>query len=276
MRARLPQIDFDPADGLWLASWPEFAHRMNGASLLLPYLEPYLIRVMKRARPRLEEVAPELLDVVDVFNRQEANHYKVHARYNAVLRQQYPGLERFEAEIKADYQRFLEEESLEWNVAYCEGFESAGLISSEFFLQEIDDALVHADPAVRELWVWHLAEEFEHRAVAHDVLAAIAPGWLRRLRGFRLFGRHLYDFTARVCEHLTEIDRDRGRIRDDDARVRATSRRFARRESRFYAARVARLLSPWYSPASRPMQEATRVVLESYADPESATTARLR
>ena len=35
---------------------------------------------------------------VDVFNRQEANHYKVHAAYNRFLFEQYPGLEAFDAE----------------------------------------------------------------------------------------------------------------------------------------------------------------------------------
>jgi predicted metal-dependent hydrolase len=266
MRARHPQIDFSRADGLWLGRWPEFAHRMNGASLLLPHLEPYLIRVMKLARPRLAETAPGLLEDVDVFNRQEANHYRVHARYNAVLREQYPGLEPFEAEIAADFRRFLDQQSLEWNLAYSEGFESVGLIMSEFFLQEIDDALEDADPAVRELWSWHLAEEFEHRAVAYDVLAAIDRSWIHRLRGLRSFARHLYGFTGRVCDHLVRIDRDRGRIRDEDGHVRKASKRFARRESRFYAARVARVLTPWYRPHPRPLQAPTRRVLESYAD----------
>ena len=68
---------------------------------------------------------------------------------------------------------WLRDRSLAWNLAYCEGFESTGLIQSEFFLQEIDDLLVDADPAVHELWAWHLAEEFEHRNVAHDVLEAL-------------------------------------------------------------------------------------------------------
>ena len=136
----------------------------------MPYLEPYLIKVMKAARPRLAEVAPELLDDLEIFNRQEANHYRVHAAYNRVMREQYPGLEPFEAEIRADFERFVAEKSLEWNLAYCEGFESTGIVQSEFFLQEIDDLLETADPAVAELWRWHLAEEFEHRCVAHDVL----------------------------------------------------------------------------------------------------------
>lgn len=261
MQARLPQIDFSTADGLWVPRWPEFAHRMNGASLLLPYLEPYLIRVMKRARPILEERAPQLLEDVDIFNRQEANHYKVHAQYNAVLRAQYPGLEAFEAEIQADFQRFLEEQSLDWNLAYSEGFECVGLIMSEFYLQEMDDALEDADPAVRELWAWHLAEEFEHRAVAHDVLAAVAPGYLHRMRGFRHFGQHLESFASRVAEHLTKIDLERGRIAEQDLKGQ---RRFARRESLFYGKRIARLVMPWYRPHPRPMQPPTREVLDSY------------
>jgi len=266
MRARVPQIDFSQADGHWIQSWPEFAHRLNGASLLLPYLEPYLIRVMKQARPLVEERAPALLPEVDVFNRQEANHYKLHAEYNAHLREQYPDLEPFEAEIKADYERFLADESLEWNLAYCEGFESAGLISSEFYLQEIDDALDDADAAVHELWAWHLAEEFEHRCVVHDVLAAVAPGWLRRVRGFRTFGNHLYEFTGRVAAHLMALDRERGRLDDDDPAWQQSTKRLARRESIFYAPRVARIFTPWYSPHPRPVQPPTRRVLDAYPE----------
>lgn len=263
MRARLPRIDFSDADGLWIPRWPEMAHRLNGASLILPYLEPYLIRIMKQARPILEERAPGLLVDVDVFNRQEANHYKLHAAYNRVLFTQYPGLDVFDAEIKADFERFLAEESLEWNLAYCEGFECSGLISSEFFLQEIDDALEGADPAVRELWSWHLAEEFEHRNVTHDVLATVAPGWLHRLRGFRAFGEHLQGFTARVSAHLMAIDRERGRI--DDATL-ATSRPFAKREGRFFRPRILKILMPWYSPHPRVARAPTREVLDAYSE----------
>ncbi|MEM9176639.1 MAG: metal-dependent hydrolase [Myxococcota bacterium] len=263
MRPRLPRIDFSKADGLWIPRWPEMAHRLNGASLFLPYLEPYLIRVMKQARPLLEAKAPSLLPEVDVFNRQEANHYKVHAAYNRILFAQYPGLETFDREIKADFERFLAEESLEWNLAYCEGFECSGLISSEFYLQEIDDALEGADPAVHELWSWHLAEEFEHRSVTHDVLATVAPGWLHRLRGFKAFGVHLQAFTARVSAHLMEIDRERGRIDDTSDADRAA---FARREARFYRPRILKILTPWYSPHPRPIQTPTRRVLDAYPD----------
>ena len=263
LHARLPQVDFRSADALWLPGLPSFSHQMNGGSLLLPYLEPYLIKVMRAARPRLEQEAPELLEDVDVFNRQEANHYKVHAAYNRVMREQYPGLEAFEAEIRADFERFLAEKPLAWNLAYCEGFESIGVVQSEFFLQEMGDWLEDADPAVAELWRWHLAEEFEHRNVAHDVLEALHPGWLRRVSGVRFCGRHLVGFASRVRRHMLAVDRARGRVRDDAA-TRDAARFFARRQRRFFLPRLGRVLLPGYSPRSRAMGEATRRVLASY------------
>ena len=201
--------------------------------------------------------------IVDVFNRQEANHFKVHAAYNAVMREQYPGLEPLEAEIKADFERFLREESLAWNLAYCEGFEATGIVQSEFFLQEIDDVLETADPAVAELWRWHLAEEFEHRNVSHDVLKALYPGYVRRIRGFRFCGRHLFGFGGRVREHLLAIDRERGRVVVDAAYL-ARQRAFERRQRRFQLPRLAKVLLPGYSSHPRVLQEPTRRVLESY------------
>ena len=187
----------------------------------------------------------------------------MHAAYNRVMREQYPGLERFEAEIREDFRRFGAERSLAWNLAYCEGFESTGVIQSEFFLQEIDDLLETADPAVTELWRWHLAEEFEHRHVAHDVLKALYPGWRRRLRGFRYCGRHLFGFTSRVRAHLLAIDAERGRLPEASSR-RWSARGIEWRQRRFQLPRVARTLMPGYSPHPRPMQEPTRRVLAAY------------
>ena len=124
--------------------------------------------------------------------------------------------------------------------------------------------LADADPAVTELWRWHLAEEFEHRNVAHDVLKALAPGWLRRLRGFRFCSAHLFGFSARVREHMLAIDRERGRLRDDPAQRKAV-RSYGRRQRRFGAPRALKVLLPWYSPHPRRMQDPTRRVLASYS-----------
>lgn len=263
MKARLPHIDFADANPRWLPAHGPIGHLMNGASLLLPYLEPHLIRVMKLARPKLAERAPHLLEEVDVFNQQEANHYKVHAAYNEVLRSHYPGLEAFEEEIRSDYRDFIANRSIGWNLAYCEGFECMGLVLSEFFLQEIDDWLAVADPAVTELWQWHLAEEFEHRCVAHDVLHALHPGWWHRVQVFSYSQRHLFGFSQRVADHLVAIDRERG-VQVEEAATTSREKTNERRLARFFLPRMARVLLPFYSPHPRPMQEPTKERLARY------------
>lgn len=261
---RRPQIGFREADPCWIPRAPRNAHRLNGASLAMPYLEPFLIRVMRESRPDIERVAPHLIDDLDAFNRQEANHYRIHAQYNEILLDQYPGLDAYEAEIKRDFESFLPERGLAWSLAYCEGFECLGLIQAEFFLEEIDDVLEDADSKVVELWRWHLAEEFEHRSVTHDVLHAIYPGWRARLKGFRAFGRHLPTITERVADFMLEMDIERGRL-PANARNLPSEGEFNRRAGRFHLPRIAKLMMPWYDPGPRTMRANTRKVLASYA-----------
>lgn len=245
MKARRPSLDFACDPGPWIPQAPEYAYRLDAASLMLPYLEPYLIKVQKQARERLDRRRhAQLIRDVDLFNQQEANHFRLHARYNETLRRRYPGLEPFEEEIAADYERFLRERSLGWNLAYCEGFECTGIPSAELFFGPAQPFLRSADPAIRDLWAWHLAEEFEHRCVCHDTLAALYPGTLRRLRGYVAFVRHLMRFCDRVAARLAAIDRERGLYRAAAAEpdFRAISARFMRRK-------VLRILSPLYDPA---------------------------
>jgi predicted metal-dependent hydrolase len=202
-----------------------------------------------------------LIRDIDLFNHQEANHYRLHARYNEVLRVHYPGLEPFEAEIKADFDRFLREKSLAWNLAYCEGFECTGLVGAEFFFGPAEPFLRSADPATRDLWAWHLAEEFEHRSVCHDVLRALYPGTLRRLRGYIDFLTHLQAWGDRVARYLRSVDAARGTLPAD---VDAKNRAFERARRRFMIPRQLRILSPFYDPAPRRASPALTAALAAY------------
>lgn len=263
MIARRPSLDFDHAPARWIPDAPAYAYQLDAASTMLPYLEPYLIKVQRLARERLDPTRhANLIRDVDLFNRQEANHFQLHARYNAVLRRHYDGLEVFEAEIEADFERFLRERSLAWNLAYCEGFESTGLVSAELFFGPAQPFLRTADPAARDLWSWHLAEEFEHRCVCHDVLRALYPGWARRLRGYFDFLLHLQRYGNRVAAHLMAIDRARGRY---GAAEEAKDREFDRVRRRFMLPRLLRILSPAYDPAPRAVTPRLESALAHYA-----------
>ena len=249
LRARRPPLDFSAARPRWIPAAPAYAYQLDAASSMLPYLEPYLIKVQKLARERLDPRShAELIRQIDWFDRQEANHFALHARYNTALRAHYPGLERFEAEIRADFERFLAERSLAWNLAYCEGFESSGLVSAELFFGPAEPFLRDADPPARDLWAWHLAEEFEHRSVCHDVLRALHPGWARRAKGYLDFLRHLQRYCNRVASHLRSVDLARGALAAEAA---ALDRRFARASLRFTLPRLLRILSPAYDPSTR-------------------------
>lgn len=262
MKPRRPSFDFDHAPARWIPDAPAYAYQLDAASTMLPYLEPYLIRVQKLARERLDPARhADLIRDIDLFNQQEANHFRLHAKYNEVLRRHYPGLEAFEAEIKADFDRFLREKSLAWNLAYCEGFECTGLVSAEFFFGPAEPFLRTADPSARDLWAWHLAEEFEHRSVCHDVLRALHPGLLRRLRGYFDFLIHLQRYADRVAAHLAAVDRERG-----TAPVAADekNRAFDRVRNRFMLPRLARILLPTYDPAPRVAPLSLAAALRTY------------
>ena len=132
---RRPTLGFREAETIWTPAHLDFGYTFNGGSLTLPYLEPYLIRVMRKAKRALGSRRPDLQADIDLFCAQEAQHYKLHAEYNAHLRERYTGLEAFETEIEADFARMLREESLEWNLGYTAGFETGGMIMALLFFE---------------------------------------------------------------------------------------------------------------------------------------------
>lgn len=92
-------------------------------SLLLPYLEPYLIRSMRAAEKYITD--PIVLDNLKKFASREGQHYQMHKKFNATIRcAGFPKLERLEKELADDYQRFTNTKSLRFNLAYTQGFEA--------------------------------------------------------------------------------------------------------------------------------------------------------
>ena len=164
MTVRRPIFDYASTPRKGMPANPAFGYQLNGGSLTLPYLEPYLIRVMRQALEVLGDRRPDLQEDIQLFNGQEANHFRIHSKYNAMLRERYDGIEELEAEIEADFARMLREETLEWNLGYAAGFETTGMVMSQLFFLDTAESRVGADAAVEGLWGWHLAEEYEPAA----------------------------------------------------------------------------------------------------------------
>ena len=166
---------------VWHPSQHEWSHMVNGASLTMPYLEPFLNRTMREA---LEEISdPDLREDMDGFVRQEAQHYTNHRRYNEMLKANgYPELADVEATFEADYAR-LEQRSLAWRLAYSAGFETMTMGITEWLINDRETLFQDADPTVTSLVLWHMVEETEHKSVAYDVYQAVSGRYWLRLAG---------------------------------------------------------------------------------------------
>jgi predicted metal-dependent hydrolase len=241
---RNPKINFTAALPHWAPN-PTFAQIINAGSTSLPYVEPYLNKVMAAASKQIADAT--LQRDIALFMAQEGNHYRQHKLFNKQLHARYPGLPALEAKLGNDLETMFRERSLKFNASYCEGFESLGIIHAEFFFEQIPDLLEGADTRVVDLWKWHLAEEFEHRTVCYDVHFALGSGYFARVGGFLYALRHLGAYGKRVSEYLMSVDRE-AMTPEDSARSRRSAIRYNRRFLRFAWPKLLKILSPFYDP----------------------------
>ncbi|MGO9060526.1 MAG: metal-dependent hydrolase [Candidatus Binataceae bacterium] len=247
MKVRKPHYDYTSSLPRWCKAYPEYSHVINVASLMLPYLEPYLNTVMRRAQAQLGPSHPLNADI-SLFCKQEAAHYLNHGEYNDALRKAgYPRLPEFEEQFRKHFDRLLNEKSLRYNCAYSLAFESIGPVYAEWWFGGADDIMQDADPSVVALWRWHLAEEFEHRNVAYDVYQSLFGGYFYRIYAQYEFMRDLRVLTRGAVKYLlTEDSRQMNAEEQNQSRQRFAEIR--KRESSFITKRLMRVLSPVYTP----------------------------
>lgn len=163
---RMPFAFSDPIAPVWNPARPEWSHMVNGASLAMPYLEPFLIKTVMEALSQVENV--QLKADVHAFVGQEGQHFQNHRRYNELLKRHYPELVQVEEELDANYGRY-QSKSLRWRLAYTAGFETMTIGITEWLIGKRAVLFTGADPSVTSLVLWHMVEETEHKNVAFDL-----------------------------------------------------------------------------------------------------------
>jgi uncharacterized protein len=251
MKVRKPSYDYSACLPRWCKTYPEYSQVINIASLTLPYLEPYLNTVMRRAQGKLAPEHPLNADI-SLFCKQEAAHYLQHDAYNEALRKAgYPRLPEFEERFRAHFDRLLNERSLKFNLAYSLGFESIGPIYAEWWFEQTDDVMAGADPSVVNLWKWHLAEEFEHRNVVYDVYRALYGGllgsYVYRIYGLTSFLRDLSTINGAAVKYML-IEDSKQMTPEQQVKSRERFAEIRKRESAFVRSRLIRVMSPFYTP----------------------------
>ncbi len=227
----------------WNKKRPEFSQIVNAASLAMPYLEPYLIRSMRKARPLITDEA--LQKELDLYVAQEATHFRQHQKFNDELAALgYESLPPFEAKLAADYQRLGETKSLKFNLAYAEGFESMALAIGEMLIDDRGFLFGGSEANVASLVLWHFVEEIEHKNVAFDVLDHLYGSYAWRLLGLAYATGHIFWRTGQGYRAFLKED---GLWRDLKSRWRLAKllvRIFAK-----LTPKLLRILAPRYHPS---------------------------
>jgi len=162
---------------MWTPQVPEFAVAANAVSLIMPFAEPYVVSSVRAAVDDLQATDPDLAAEAHAYAVQEAQHHGQHRRYNELLVAHYPRLARVERGLAWLYGR-LRRRSNRFGLAYAAGFETIAFVAARWVDQH-QSLLRDAEPTAATLFLWHLAEEVEHKEVAFDVYQASGGGRLR-------------------------------------------------------------------------------------------------
>jgi len=280
MQVRFPIFDSTKFRARWAPN-AEFAQFYNAFSIVPAHIEPYLIKVMMRARKQLDREHAELNKDMEIFIRQETQHCKQHVAFNNFMYEAgYGDMRKVEEEYKAEYHRFISKRSLRFNLAYCEGFEALGSASAEiWFHGDIDELIKDADPYAVQLWKWHLAEEFEHRTVCYDAFKtlyaqgfwkSIVFGYFYRVWAFLYATRHINSYTERCARVLLAIDRN-GLSPEELRKSQEREKAMKKIIGRATLPRLAKVLLPWYNPRHKKMPKNMEELLKHYAATQPVT-----
>jgi uncharacterized protein len=149
----------------------------NTLSVFFPAGERFFVDAVKAHKHLVTN--EKLKDDVARFCAQEGIHAREHDRYNAMLeRHGYPAaaLARRVDGVLDRARRVLPKRT---QLAATCALEHFTALMAHFLLDD-GRLLEGVHPAMRALWLWHAAEEAEHRAVAFDVYRAAKGPYLER------------------------------------------------------------------------------------------------
>ena len=167
----------DDLDPIWTPQTPELALAANAVSMLMPHAEPYVVASTRAAIGERLITDPELAQEAQTYLTQEAQHHAQHRRFNDLLVARYPSLRRVDRASAWVFAK-LRRRSTRFGLAFAAGFETIAFVAARWVDKHLG-LLRDAEPVAATMFLWHLAEEVEHKRVAFDVYQATGGGRLR-------------------------------------------------------------------------------------------------
>lgn len=148
----------------------------NNLSLFFPAGERFFVASVKTFRNQVTD--EQLRRELDAFCAQEGHHSREHVRYNRMLAEQGFPVQALEERVAWFLQRAARASRRRQLAVTCALEHFTALLAS--LVLKDPRLLEPAHPEMARLWLWHAAEEHEHKAVAFDVYRAIGGPWRER------------------------------------------------------------------------------------------------
>jgi uncharacterized protein len=125
---------------------------------------------------------------------------------------------------------------------------------SQFFFEAAGDVLYDWDEPTVYLWLWHFAEEYEHRSVCNHLFKEVYDNnYPARIYGMLYALCHQFSYTLRTANAMINADLAAGRITESKLRSKL---RFAKMMRRMWAYMLPKILfrtmRPSYDPEGIP------------------------
>ncbi len=155
----------------------------NALSMSFPVGEQFFIDSVRNGFNELpaEKQAQFRAEVLG-FVGQEATHRRLHSLYNAHL-EQLGLLNDWEPRAR-DRLKVMEGQDVRHWLGITAANEHFTAILADFMLQN-PDLLGTQDPRLATLWLWHSAEESEHKTTAFDLYVALGGSYAWRVKWMR-------------------------------------------------------------------------------------------
>ena len=154
----------------WHHSLPEFGAGVNAISLLMTYAEPYGVGKLRQGLKDFDPPA-KLAASAESLMSQELSHLRVHKDFNKALIAQSRTARALDRVGQWIFKQ-LGKRSTAFGVAFAAAFEVVAFASARWAENGLRSYFGGADEQSASLILWHLAEEIEHKGIAHDVLLA--------------------------------------------------------------------------------------------------------
>lgn len=196
-------IDLEvPLQRHWCNGDPFLTAFFNALSMSFPQGEQFFIDAVRDGAKQLPEAAhAEVQAEVRGFIGQEATHRRIHALFNAHLLQQglVNGWEP-RAQQRTD---LLKGSDPRHPLAVTAATEHFTAIFAHWLLEHPSLFNDRTEPRLKTLWMWHCAEEAEHRSTAFDLYQALGGNQEWRIVWFkRITSIFLSDLARQTVDNL--------------------------------------------------------------------------